>query len=326
MYWAYLIHLGFKMWPYWRPEFWEKKKIGKPYSDPRMNDPNVLLFDKSVWDETIGFLQKSGGNMLVIDIGEGMRFDSHPELAVEGSWSKNALRDEVKKLRDMGITPVPKLNFSTMHDDWLGVYERMVSTPVYYQVVSDVIAETAEVFGNTGYFHIGMDEEKYYAKYDSFFQVQRGLDFWWNDINFMMGKVRAAGCVPMMWADTFWYHKEESLENISKDAILCNWYYKDFTDTATETSKVRFNTYTVLADNGFFQMPTGSNWERTDNMCETIKHCKSGVPHGKWFGFMQTSWVPTIHEEIEVHKEAVSLLGSAREEWESTEISCAGAL
>ena len=69
------------------------------------------------------------------------------------------MRDEVVRLREMGLEPIPKLNFSTCHDAWLGPYARMVSTPQYYQVVKDLIAETIEMFGNPRLFHLGMDEE-----------------------------------------------------------------------------------------------------------------------------------------------------------------------
>ncbi|MBQ1229154.1 MAG: uracil permease, partial [Firmicutes bacterium] len=39
----------------------------------------------------------------------------------------------------MGITIIPKLNFSTNHDVWLGEYSRMVSTSIYYGVCRDLI-------------------------------------------------------------------------------------------------------------------------------------------------------------------------------------------
>ena len=62
-------------------------------------------------------------------------------------------------LRALGIEPLPKLNFSTCHDAWLGPYSRMVSTPAYYDVCRDLIDEVAELFGGPRFFHLGMDEE-----------------------------------------------------------------------------------------------------------------------------------------------------------------------
>ena len=337
MYWSYLIHLGYKMWPYWKPEYWKTKTNDKGYEDPRASDPNTLLFDKAVWDEVTGLLADAGCNMLIIDVGEGMRYESHPELAVTGSWSKDELRSEIKRLRDLGITAVPKLNFSSIHDDWLGIYGRMISTPQYYQVVSDVIAEVAEVFGNSGYFHIGMDEERYWEKYVFEYQVQRGLELWWHDLRFIMDEVKKAGCTTMMWADTFWQSKELSAEFIPKDVVLCNWYYKTFPVTSVEQINTyhflvenalipkpqlnkwieRLYTFHFLADNDFLQMPTGSTYERTENLPEMVRYCKTLIPNGKWFGFMQTPWRPTISEKLESHREAVVQLEKARKIWES---------
>jgi len=36
---------------------------------------------------------------------------------------------------------------------------RMISSPTYYKVVSEIIADTLEIFDDPPYFHIGMDEE-----------------------------------------------------------------------------------------------------------------------------------------------------------------------
>lgn len=56
------------------------------------------------------------------------------------------MRKEVERLRAMGFEVIPKLNFSTSHDVWLGDYSRMISTPTYYRVCRDLIEEVAEVF------------------------------------------------------------------------------------------------------------------------------------------------------------------------------------
>ena len=49
---------------------------------------DFLYCDKEVWRKVTDFLPSCGINTLLIDMGEGVRLDSHPELAVEGSWSK----------------------------------------------------------------------------------------------------------------------------------------------------------------------------------------------------------------------------------------------
>ena len=43
----------------------------------------------------------------------------------------------------------------------VGIYERMVSTPIYYQVCKDLIEEAYEMFDHPEFIHIGMDEEEH---------------------------------------------------------------------------------------------------------------------------------------------------------------------
>ena len=75
-----------------------------------------IRFDEAVWRTLTGRMQGAGMNLLVIDLGEALQYQSHPELAVKGSWKIDRFRAELKRLRSMGQEPIPKLNFSTAHD------------------------------------------------------------------------------------------------------------------------------------------------------------------------------------------------------------------
>ena len=106
-----------------------------------------------------------------------MKYESHPELAVNGSWSREALEKEIAYAKSLGIELIPKLNFSACHDIWLGEYSRMLSTRVYYQVCADLIAEVCDIF-KPRFFHLGMDEEteEHQRNYD--YCVIRNHDLW----------------------------------------------------------------------------------------------------------------------------------------------------
>src|SRR5688500_5984727 len=109
------------MWCDWpNPELTIPYNPAKPY----------LRFDDALWNDLLAAMKKARLNMVVIDLGDGVKYSSHPEIAVEGAWSAARLKEEIKKLRGMGLEPIPKLNFSTCHDQWLGPYARMVSTPL----------------------------------------------------------------------------------------------------------------------------------------------------------------------------------------------------
>ena len=113
-----------------------------------------LRFDETLWNDIIRKMSQVGMNMLVLDLGDGVRYRSHPEIAVENAWSVEKLKDELIKLRDLGLEPIPKMNFSTWHDAWLGKYQKMVSSDTYYTVCSDLIAEVCEIFDKPRLFQL----------------------------------------------------------------------------------------------------------------------------------------------------------------------------
>ena len=49
-------------------------------------------------------------------------YDSHPEIAVKNAWTPQRLRKEFQRLRDAGLEPIPKLNFSAGHDKPVATY------------------------------------------------------------------------------------------------------------------------------------------------------------------------------------------------------------
>ena len=132
---AVLLHLGHNMWCDYMPEDMDNQQL------PSGRPDTVLRSKEDLWRRAIDRMVEQKMNMLVIDIGEALQLQSHPELAVKGSWTIERFRKELARLRGMGLEPIPKLNFSTSHDTWLKEYHRMVSTPEYYKVCADVIRE-----------------------------------------------------------------------------------------------------------------------------------------------------------------------------------------
>ncbi|MBR6765258.1 MAG: family 20 glycosylhydrolase, partial [Clostridia bacterium] len=202
MKWTYLIHLGVNMW-----------KGPKGDTGPLGFYADKMITEHSAWREIIDFIAAQGVNTLIIDVAEGLKYESHPELATEGAWSKEFLKKELDYIRSLGITPIPKLNFSTLHDSWLKEYSVMVSTPKYYQVVDDLIKEVGEVFDTPEYFHIGMDEEAY-NPYLSFWyidmQVKQGQTvvrpntLFWEDLKYIASCVEKHGMNVWTWGCMIW--------------------------------------------------------------------------------------------------------------------------
>lgn len=293
---SFLIHLGQN---FWREKEGDKGPLGQ-WSD-------TMVTEDESWKRVTDYIAAQGLNTLLIDIGEGVKYDSHPELACEGAWSKQKTRDELERLRSIGLEPIPKLNFSTCHDAWLRQYGHMVSTDTYYRVLTDLIDETCELFDKPRLFHIGMDEEWpfvfNYQKANGTMILRQG-DLYWHDVDFMLACCEKNGSRPWIWADNTWQHGEEVYARLSKDAVVSNATYIQFYDQEHLSSweKDSFMPYYKMAELGFDQIPTCATYYGTQNPDETVRLIKDlpGV-----MGFLTAPWFRTRKsDELKLMAEA----------------------
>ena len=271
-----------------------------------------LRLDNKVWKEILDRLVDAGMNMVVIDLGEGMRYKSHPELAVKGSWSVDRLKKELDRIRGLGLEPIPKLNFSTAHDTWLGPYERCVSTPTYYRVCRNLIRETTKIFGRPRFFHLGMDEETAEHQRHYGYAVMRQHELWWHDLNFLVDEVEKQGARPWIWSDYVWHHPETFYKRMRRSVLQSNWHY----GRSFAKNDVSAQAYRGLEKHRFDQIPTGSNWGCRENFGRTVSFARKEIAARRLLGFLQTVWRPTIGECLDRHVEAIDLAGAARRKWE----------
>ena len=268
MIWAYLIHLGQN---FWRESEGEKSALGQ-WS-------GTMVTEDAAWREVVDFLPAQGVNTLLIDLGEGVRFDTHPELACEGAWSKEKLKKELDRIRALGMKPIPKLNFSACHDAWLKDYGHMISTKKYYQVVRELIDETAELFDSPELFHVGLDEEwaqiHYYQRANGHTCLRQG-DLFWSDTNFLVDCCEKNHCRPWIWGDVHWYKADETVEKLSKDCVVSNAMYIRMRNPQhmVDHELRDLNTYFHFAEHGFEQIPTCATYYNTQNPDDTIYMCK----------------------------------------------------
>lgn len=297
---AVLLHMGKNMWGDWRLPDEPEEKDGRKYA------ADHIRFDEQIWQETTTHMSERGMNMVLIDLGEFMEFPSHPELAVKGSWSPDRMRAEVARLKGMGLEPVPKLNFSATHDQWLKIYHRMLSTPAYYQVVKDVIRDTAEVFGTPRFFHLGWDEERAdYAYQRGHFSMRTG-ELWWHDFLYTVKCAEDCGCRPWIWSDYGWDHRDEYLRKCPKSVLQSNWYYDEQLGKYSLDPKVnkhahRLVQFTDLDKAGFDQVPCGTNWagagaryyQKTggdDIIGALVPYCRKTISAEHLKGFLMAPW------------------------------------
>ena len=294
--WAYLAHFGMKLW--------ERRCH---YTD--------LKVDDSMWKVLTERAAKVGVNVFVIDLAEGMVFPSHPELAVRGSWEPARMKDEIARLKKMGMMAVPKLNFSSSHDQWLGKWRPYLSTPEYFRVCSEILHDVAEVFDESPLFHIGYDEETFFIQNVNKFEYKRlrSGNLWWHDFLWFVDEVQKYGMRPWIWSDMCWEHKDEFLARMPRTVLQSNWYYYNEFDIATlekvnktqgeklsefeKNRPIMVETYTTLEKARYDQMPCGSTYSCRENFAKTVAHCRNVIKGDRLKGFFMAPWYYRTQED-----------------------------
>ena len=290
MIWACLLHISMNMW-----------KAKYP----------VLPFDDSLWNDALVKMVEVGMNMVVMDLGDAIEYKSHPEIAVKNAWSTDRLYKELEKIRGMGLEPIPKLNFSTCHDAWLGKYSRMISTDYYYDVCRDIIAEVVDIYGKPRLFHLGMDEENSRLQREHEQVVVRQHELYWGDIYFLIGEVMKNGARPWVWQDYVRHKPEKFAKMMPKSVLQSNWYNR--LDFNPETN-IEVKAYQTLESLGFDQVPGGSNfYDGTDeNIMNNVKFCAENIADERLFGFIQSPWISTEEKNREKLIRGIELAGEAK--------------
>lgn len=263
-----------------------------------------LYFDESIWRAATERMAKGGLNMALIDMHEGVVYPRHPEISVKGSWTPEKFRAEMARLRAMGITPVPKLNFSTTHAAWQGKWRYLTSSPEYYTFCDDMIQDVCDLFDTPPLFHLGMDEEMAAGQTNVPICIVRQGELWWHDFNFLVRAVEKRNVRAWIWSDKQWAVQEEFAKRCSKSVMQSNWYYgKDFSDEIANrdpkdylpkggwsSHKLAVRGYKELEKYGYDQIPTGSNWSCDTNMQGTVDFCRKHIAPERLKGFMTASW------------------------------------
>lgn len=302
--WAVLVHLSMHMW-------------NKTYDE--------LPFDDSMWDYILNESVKSGVNTIVLDVGDGIQFASHPEIAIKGAWRRKRVREEVKRCKELGIELIPKLNFATPHDKWLGEYARMVSTSIYYRVANDLIKEVFELFDHPRFIHLGFDEEDAQHVQEDEYAVFRQKELFWHDLNFLLDCVADTGARPWIWSCPLFTHPEEYKKHVGvKDAVLSPWYYNAFRKehwtpvsarTVTEAyynqgiykdMNIKYveedpflvnfrNVALPLLKEGYDYIPCASVYNRCDyNHNDLVEYFHDNAPDEQILGYISAPWCSTV--------------------------------
>ena len=313
-----LLHLGGNMWsdrphplpaddrrrfPF--PDYLTKTEIEKNKLAHSMGGrADSLRFDDGVWRRVTSRMASLGMTFVMIDIGEGFRYPSHPEIAARDAWDVDRMARELERLRAMGLMPVPKLNFSTTHSAWMGEMRLKTSSPEYYRFVSEVICDVCEVF-RPECFHIGYDEEDEAHQFGYIDKVVRDDETWWHDLLFTVRAVERLGVRAWMWSDKIWHCRDEFVKRCPQSVLQSNWYYlDDFNPKESLDPRHKASLYPMvhayewLDAAGFDQVPTTSccgNWGLlATNPRLTAAYVRKHVDASRLKGLMMAPWFLTM--------------------------------
>ena len=294
-----LLHLGGNMWQ--KPgnaKLYKKECIDWCYRD-------YLATDDATWQKITDFLPTCKINTVLIDMGEAVELKRHPELAVRGSWSQEKFKDELKRLRSIGLEPLPKFNFSSCHNAWMKDMMYRVGTQEYNDFCKDIIEEACELFDGPALFHLGLDEDDWISQNINGHSVitTRSPEKFAEDTNLLFDACRKNGARPWMWAGTtaFDYYGSEQrfTEAVGKDVVLSNYHYGSIhvggEDMYASASVAHYKTLEKL---GYDQIPCASTWSEPTCNLRTMNFAKNYMDDEKLLGFMSAPWHLTIPEML----------------------------
>ncbi len=256
--------------------------------------PNYLehnINDMSFWDEIIDFMAARQFTGVRLEVGDGIKWESHPEICDSNAWDKKTLDDVLSKFRAKGITPLPEINFAVTHDTWTKEYRRKISTPEYYKFVADIIAETAEVFDHPAQIALGMDEENPENQVWREMAIIRGEKLYWHDMYLMFDEVAKTGARPTVYGDYYWDHPDLFEKYMPKEVIIQNWFYNHFQNYEPDSYYGKaLNTYSVLEKLGYDQIPICSTFMYRMNPEETLVNLKETISKKHLLGYETDIW------------------------------------
>ena len=207
----------------------------------------------------------------------------------------------------------------------------MVSTPEYYKVCRDVIADLVAIFEKPRFFHLGYDEETniHQEKHDT--AVVRTGELWWHDFLWFRKTLSDLGPRPWIWADYIWHHREEFVKRMPKEVLQSNWYYNsDKIDPGLhkgprtrEAIRKRWDhriwtaAYQWLEDARFDQIPCGSNCGNVRNFGAVVEWGRTHVPKERLKGFCMAPWILTLPPKRDKGLEAIDIVRRARADFEA---------
>jgi len=273
-------------------------------------DSARLTEKHSFYFDLLPYLAKWGYNTILWhftdDQGCSLRFDTRPELASQGAFSKEEMKSFISCARRKGIEVIPELEsfghagYITRRMEYRHLFETIEgrpfgavcpSSPETIEILEDLIREVAELFPSE-HIHAGCDE----VSFGSCPRCRERLsqEKPWEvfaqhieTIRLIMGKY---GKKMMMWGDHL-TSEPELANRIPKDITICDWQYFDV--EASNVSGLLEKGFDVvccpaLMNAGKVIHPRESNLENIKEFTRVASNSESA----RVVGMMNTVWCP----------------------------------
>ncbi len=237
----------------------------------------------------VDLAKEEGYDAILVHPADALVYDSHPELALPGGWTKLELQNELDHARDLELLVFPMLNFSAAHDVWLGEYARMISTPDYYQVCGDLIDELCELFESPRYFHLGLNGENDWEQSQLDYAVVRGDRLMIHDMQFFMKHCRDHGAIPWLSSDFAIEHLACMEQAVPKDVLLSHTQASERGRACLSPSEKAFIETARLGYTGM--MPTLSGYFNLDVPNQQMQMVKEHLAPECVFGFVADGYL-----------------------------------
>lgn len=275
---------------------WEDKENSLPFwtAHDQWTDANECNIE--VFDELVDFIAERKFNMLVLDIGDGVRLNSHPEIAAPDAWSIDYLKEKLAYIRSKGIEVIPKLNFSACHCVWQHEWRHRMLLPEYPQFCRDIIDEVIEIFDHPRFFHLGLDEETaaHQAKLSSI--IVRNEGSLWKFAEVVFDECLKNGVRPWIFSDMYWHRPDEFVRHMPKEVLQSNWYYGMWDYREDHNDFKYINTYLKLDELGYDQIPTMSAYTRFWNSDRGFRYLKDKLNPEHLLGYITIPWAHTTRD------------------------------
>lgn len=276
---------------------------------------------EKTWDTMIEFLPSCYVDTVVIFVGDGLQYQSHPEIGLPGAWTPEKLKEKLSAIRQLGMTPVPMLDFGCARDAWLGEAAYTVGTREYRQLACDLIQELVELFDTPEYFHLGFgDESLEKQKNKQMCRARRG-QAWATDVKELCDKVSACGSTPWLWADNYGADPELFCQAVPKTALLSSQLYFNLRKDAqgvftTKDCRDALELYRL----GYTLMPAACCTDTyAGNETKNAWLIRDDLPAAK--GFLEANVIPTEADNLYELMNAAYMLKKAMNVAFDTEVA-----